>query len=119
MRLPLVGTVHPAITIELCKFVLDNQWPSHGRDGTTALDLIRAHNESIDVLLLDVTLPGASSREVLEEARRLKPGLSVIVTSANSEEMANATLACKVERFIRKPFGLDDLIGLVRLSMFS
>jgi len=89
------------------------------RDGTTALDLIRAHNESIDVLLLDVTLPGASSREVLEEARRLKPGLSVIVTSANSEEMANATLACKVERFIRKPFGLDDLIGLVRLSMFS
>ena len=89
------------------------------RDGTTALDLIRAHNESIDVLLLDVTLPGASSREVLEEARRLKPGLSVIVTSANSEEMANATLACKVERFIRKPFGLDELIGLVRLSMFS
>jgi DNA-binding NtrC family response regulator len=88
-------------------------------DGTAALDLIRAHNERIDALLLDVTLAGASSREVFEEPRRLKPGMPVIVTSANSKEMAAASLACRVERFIRKPFGLDDLIGLIHLSMSS
>ena len=88
-------------------------------DGTAALNLIRAPKEAIDVLLLDVTLPGASSREVLEEARRLRPDLPVIVTSANSEEMAAAALAGRVDRFIRKPFGLDDLIGLIRLSVSS
>jgi two-component system CheB/CheR fusion protein len=88
-------------------------------DGTSALDLIRAHKETIDVLLLDVTLPGASSREVFKEAQQLRPQLPIIVTSANSEEMAAAVLAGRVDRFIRKPFGLDDLIGLIRLSMSS
>jgi CheY-like chemotaxis protein len=88
-------------------------------NGTAALEVIRAHKDDIDVLLLDITLPGASSREVFEEAKRLRPDLPVIVTSANNEEMAAAALAGKVERFIRKPFGLDDLIGLVRASLSS
>ena len=33
------------------------------------MDLVRAHKDEIDVILLDVTLPGASSREVFEEVR--------------------------------------------------
>ena len=83
-------------------------------DGTAALDLIRVHKDQIDVLLLDVTLPGASSREVFEEARRLRPGLPVIVTSANSEEMAVASLARKVERFLRKPYKLSDVVEMIQ-----
>jgi DNA-binding response OmpR family regulator len=83
-------------------------------DGSTALELIRAHKDDIDVVLLDITLPGASSRDVIEEARRLRPGLPVIVTSANSEEMAAALLANRVERFIRKPFKLGDLMDMIR-----
>jgi two-component system CheB/CheR fusion protein len=86
-------------------------------DGNAALDLLRAHKGEIDVLLLDVTLPGLSSREVLEEGKRLRPDLPVIVTSANSEEMAAAALGGSVEHFIRKPFGLDHLIGLIRESL--
>ena len=59
-------------------------------DGSAALDVIRAQKDDIDVLLMDITLPGASSREVYEEAKRLRPDLPVIVTSANSEEIAAA-----------------------------
>jgi len=88
-------------------------------NGTAALEVIRANKDPIDLLLLDITLPGASSREVLEEAKRLRPDLSVIVTSANNEEMAAAALSGKVEHFIRKLFGLDDLIGLVCDSLSS
>ena len=88
-------------------------------DGSAALELIRTKEDDIDVLLLDITLPGASSREVFEEAARLRPGLPVIVTSANNEEMAAAALARRVTRFIRKPFGLDDLIGSIRESLSS
>jgi PAS domain S-box-containing protein len=89
------------------------------RDGTAALVSIRALQNHIDVLLLDITLPGASSREVFDEARRLRPGLPVIVTSANSEEMAAASLARRVERFIRKPYKLGDVINMVREIQFS
>jgi two-component system, cell cycle sensor histidine kinase and response regulator CckA len=51
-------------------------------DGSAAMNLIRANTESFDVLLLDVTLPGLSSREVLEETRRIRPDLTVALTSA-------------------------------------
>jgi PAS domain S-box-containing protein len=85
-------------------------------DGTTALELIRARQNRISVLVLDVTLPGASSREVFEEARRLRPDMKVIVTSAYNEVTAAASLAGRVENFIRKPYRLDDLLGLIRKS---
>jgi len=83
-------------------------------DGSAALDAIRGPKKPIDVLFLDITLPGASSREVLQEARRLRPGMRVIVTSAYTEEMAAAFLQSTIETFIRKPYRIDDLVRLIR-----
>jgi PAS domain S-box-containing protein len=83
-------------------------------DGTAALNCIRAHKDRIDVLFLDVVLPGASSREVLEEAKRLIPGIRVIVTSSYSAEKAEASLADRVEHFVRKPYRAVDVVDLVR-----
>ena len=69
----------------------------------------------MDALLLDVTLPGVSSREVLEEAQRLRPDLEVILTSAYSQEsIADTFRGLKLPHFIRKPFHLDDLVSLLR-----
>ena len=82
-------------------------------EGWAALDAIRGQNNPIDVLLLDITLPGASGREVLQEARRLRPEMRVVVTSAYTEEMAAATLQGAIEHFIRKPYRLDDLMRLI------
>ena len=84
-------------------------------DGSSALELLRADNGRIDALLLDVTLPGVSSREVLEEAQRLRPDLEVILTSAYSQEsIADTFRGLKLPHFIRKPFHLDDLVSLLR-----
>ena len=33
-------------------------------DGSSALELFRAHKDEIDLMLLDVTLPGISSRKL-------------------------------------------------------
>ena len=87
------------------------------RDGSAALDLIREHKDHIDVVLLDITLSGASSREVLKEAKRLRPDVRVIVTSAYNEEAAIASLAARVERFIRKPYSLEDVLHTIRESL--
>ncbi len=88
-------------------------------DGSAALDALRAHREGIDLLVLDITLPGASSREVYYEARQLKPGLPVIVISAKSEEMAGNSLGTKVEHFLRKPFLSVDLIDRIQTALAS
>jgi len=83
------------------------------RDGSAALDIIRAQNDTINVLFLDITLPGASARDVLQEARRLRPEMNVIVTSAYPEEMAGEILHSTIEHFIRKPYRFEDLVQLI------
>ena len=83
-------------------------------EGFAALEAIRAHKGHIDVLLLDLTLPGAPSREIFEEARRQNPGMKVIIASAYGKDVASATLQARVDRFLQKPFRLDDLVALVR-----
>jgi CheY-like chemotaxis protein len=84
-------------------------------DGTTAIDLIRAHTGDLDAMLLDVTLPGISSREVFEEARHRRPDLKIILTSAYSREAKNVSFAgLRIGHFIRKPFQLEDLLDLLK-----
>jgi len=83
-------------------------------DGSSAMELLRTHTDEIDAILLDVTLPGIASREIFEEAQRIRPDLKVIVTSAYSKETVDASFAgLAVEHFIRKPFRLADIARLL------
>ena len=83
-------------------------------DGTAAMEVIRTHKDDIDVILLDVTLPGKSSRDVFEEVQRLRPGLKMILTSACGKETVDAAFeGLRVEYFIRKPFLFGDLVRLL------
>jgi DNA-binding NtrC family response regulator len=86
-------------------------------DGSAALKAMRAHRPPIDVLLLDISLPGTPSREVFEEARRLRPEMRVIVTSAYGADVAAASLQVRIERFIRKPYSLGNLVDLIRQAV--
>ncbi len=84
-------------------------------DGFSALELVRAHKDEIDVMLLDVTLPGMSSREVFEQALQLRPDLKIILTSAYSRETVDASFAgLRIESFVRKPFQLAELLQQLR-----
>ena len=67
-----------------------------------------------DILLLDVTIPGASSREVFEEARRLRPETKVIIASAYTHEIAESSFQDHIEYFLRKPYRMGDLLQLIR-----
>jgi two-component system cell cycle sensor histidine kinase/response regulator CckA len=83
-------------------------------DGTTALDMIRDRDRLIDLLILDITIPGASSTEVFRETARLRPEIPVIVTSAYAHQVAAASLQTEIQHFLRKPYRLGDLIELMR-----
>jgi PAS domain S-box-containing protein len=83
-------------------------------DGSEALDMIRAHASEITAMLLDVTLPGASSPEILREALRCRPDLRVIVTSAFSEEtIAALSSDLGAQPFLRKPYRLAGILKLL------
>ena len=87
-------------------------------NGSDAIELLRARGEEIDLLLLDMTIPGAPSEEVLAEAVRARPDLKIILTSAYSEEMAHTKLrAPQVRGFVRKPFQLEELVRVFRNAL--
>jgi CheY-like chemotaxis protein len=87
-------------------------------NGSAAIDLLRNHSDNLDVILLDMTIPGASSREIIAEAQRLRSDAKVILMSAYSREMAADQLdAPQVRAFIRKPFQLSDLVQLLRNTL--
>ena len=89
-------------------------------DGSSAIDLLRTAGSKMDVILLDMTLPGASSQEIVAEAANAKPGIKVILTSAYSREIiATAINAPQIHSFIRKPFQLGDLLKMIRSSLSS
>jgi CheY-like chemotaxis protein len=82
-------------------------------DGSAAVDLIRGQ-EGIDLILLDMTIPGISSREVISEAGQVRPDVKIILTSAYSQELVASGLdAPQVRGFIRKPYTLGDLVQLL------
>jgi two-component system, cell cycle sensor histidine kinase and response regulator CckA len=80
--------------------------------GNEAIATFHAHIAEIDLLLLDVVMPGLNGAEVCEQARRERPELPVIYASGYSD-----AAPCRAERgieFIYKPFGRDDLLRAVR-----
>jgi PAS domain S-box-containing protein len=84
-------------------------------DGKAAVELFRTNAREIDVVLLDLTLPGLSGREVLRELRNIRPTTKVILTTAYSEHTALTSLGDQEPSvYIRKPYRLRDLIHLVR-----
>jgi PAS domain S-box-containing protein len=88
-------------------------------NGSTAIDLLREHSGNIDLILLDLTIPGASAPEVLAEAVVARPKSRVLLTSAYSEEMAAGISGPCIRGFIRKPFRLGDLIRTLQNVLSS
>jgi PAS domain S-box-containing protein len=127
------GPVEPARTQECSVLVVEDEDPLRravvkmlrragfvvleATNGSAAIDHLRANEGKIDVMLLDMTIPGASSREVVAEAARVWPDIRVILTSAYSQEMLTTIGASQVSGFIRKPFQFGDLVKLVRSAL--
>lgn len=87
-------------------------------EGSSAIDLLRVNGGEIDLILLDMTMPGVPSSEVLAEAAKVRPDIKVILTSAYSEEMIRSSMSASQSwRFIRKPFQLRDLVEMLRNAL--
>ena len=67
-------------------------------------------SESVDVVLLDLTLPGAGGLEVLRQIKRLQPDIEVIVMTGNGTvQSAVQAMKAGAYDFVTKPFGLNEL----------
>jgi PAS domain S-box-containing protein len=84
-------------------------------DGKTAVSVFRERASAIDVVLLDLNLPGISGKEVFSELKRIRSSVKVILTSAYSREWARSHVGDNGPwPYIRKPYQLSDLTSLLR-----
>jgi nitrogen-specific signal transduction histidine kinase/CheY-like chemotaxis protein len=87
-------------------------------DGASAIARLHADGLRVDVMLLDLTIPGASHHEVIAEAAKAKPNMAVILTSAYSQEViAGEMSSLPIRSFIRKPFQFGDLLNALRNAL--
>jgi two-component system, NtrC family, nitrogen regulation response regulator NtrX len=82
-------------------------------DGAAALDL--AASERIDVVLLDIKMPGMDGLEVLGKLKELHPGLPVIIISGHGT-ISTAVDATKLGAFdfLEKPIDMERLLLTIR-----
>jgi nitrogen-specific signal transduction histidine kinase/ActR/RegA family two-component response regulator len=69
-----------------------------------ALEILRDASEPIDLLFSDVMMPQMSGVELAAEARKLRPGLKVLLTSGYSEESLSPQQANGELPLMTKPY---------------
>jgi len=76
--------------------------------GMEALKIIQECHERIDVVILDLRMPGMGGMDVLKSIRTHQPELAVIILTALHEKRRECE-EIGVEAFVKKPYSLKDL----------
>lgn len=86
--------------------------------GEEALEIYRDAKEDIDLIILDLGMPGMGGRRCLGELLKIDPNVKVIIASGYSAEAhARDTLEMGAVGFINKPYSLRDILKKVRKAL--
>ncbi len=86
---------------------------SEAEDALSALTLIT--QQSYDVIVSDVTMPGMNGIDLLRKVREHHPHARVIIITAHgSERLAVEAMKAGAFDYLAKPFEIDDLRAIVR-----
>ena len=86
------------------------------QDGAMALDLLET--EQVDLVLLDILMPGMDGLEALRRIKDRHPSLPVIMVTATSTiDHVIAALREGADDFVRKPVDLDELALCVQRAL--
>src|SRR4029450_3427301 len=81
-------------------------------DGNEGLG--QAIRATFDLLLLDLILPGHGGFEILQEVRRMRPTLPIIILTARGEEADRVQgLRLGADDYVVKPFSVRELLARV------
>ncbi len=87
-------------------------------DGVEAVEVIREKGDSIDLVVMDLTMPRMSGEEAFQEMRAICPDLKIVMTSGYNEMDTSGNLSRQdIFDFLQKPFDLENLIATVRRAV--
>lgn len=86
-----------------------------GLDGVEALEIYALEMDRIDLVILDISMPKLSGKEVLERLRKINPKVRVIISSGYlTGELSSESCGCV---FVQKPYRTEDLLRGVREAL--
>jgi CheY-like chemotaxis protein len=84
-------------------------------NGQEALDIVAQHGAAIDLVILDLIMPGMDGGQVFDHIRNLQPNMPVMLSSGYSlKGQASDIINRGCDGFIQKPFSLSKLSQKVR-----
>ncbi len=84
-------------------------------NGEQALEIYQEQDSPIDLVLLDLNMPGMGGHKCLQKLLRLDPQIKVVIASGYAANgQGKDTLASGAKGFIGKPYQLKELATMVR-----
>jgi DNA-binding response OmpR family regulator len=85
----------------------------HAADGLTALSLFKS-NPDIDLILMDIQLPGINGLQVTRSIREINTEVPVIATTGNAfEDDRIACIEAGCTYYFTKPINFSELYGIL------
>ena len=85
-------------------------------DGETGLAMLSRN--AVDVVVLDLGLPGVGGLDVLKSVRESGSSVPVIVLSSRADESGKVTaLDLGADDYVTKPFGMEELLARIRAAV--
>ena len=89
-------------------------------DGVEAMEVYESHRRSIDLVILDMIMPGMGGEEVLRRLRESSRKVKVVISSGfMSEEQRDKLQEYGVDGFLDKPYGDTDVIDIANSTLSS
>ncbi len=83
--------------------------PVEATSGYEAIETLRANRDAIDVVLVDLSMPGLSGGQTVAQLLEIKPSLRVLVMSGHLPDAADGGAPANAHGYLQKPFDLAQL----------
>ena len=88
------------------------------QSGEEALDIYRSQGDRIDLVILDLSMPGMGGHRCLRELLSIAPKQKVIIATGYSRDGdIKETMSAGISALLNKPISKTDLLKTVRMVL--
>jgi CheY-like chemotaxis protein len=80
------------------------------RDGEEGIEVYKKNRDKIDIIILDIELPGISGEKVFDILKQINPDIKILIASGYGKDyLEKKVFQKKIKNFMAKPFQLNQL----------
>jgi PAS domain S-box-containing protein len=84
-------------------------------DGERALEIYRREHEKIDLVILDLIMPGMGGKKCLEKILEMNPNAKVVIASGYTHDLTSDNpIEKRAKAIVLKPFNISQLLQVIR-----